>query len=246
MTPERRIKDALRRLTGRPTRADEQARYVEFLHISKTAGGQIKHVAKQINQATDSVFIRTHGHPKTLMALRAGHRYFFSIREPVSRFRSAFYWCKTGEFHSAPRDLEPDEAAAFAHFPEANDLAEALFDDGKRGQQARAAIMSINHCFTSQVDWMRGRGAFLDLRPPVWIIRQERFDDDLKEFMARIGFEGAISLSDDRDQAHRVDHSAAPAISPRGAENLRAWYVQDVHFHRACCDWLDAGGVSPS
>ena len=242
MITERRIKDALRRLTGRPTRADEQARVVEFLHIGKTAGGQIKHVAKQINRSTNSVFIRGHGHSRTLMRLRDGNRYFFSIREPVSRFRSAFYWCKSGEFHSAPRDLEPDEVAAFSHFPHANDLAEALFDDGERGKHARAAILSIHHCFTSQVDWVRGRGAFLDLRPPVWIIRQERFDDDLKEFMARIGFDGAISLSNDRNQAHRVDNSAEPVISPLGAENLRAWYVQDLHFYRTCCDWLDAGG----
>ncbi len=244
MNAERLIKDTLRKLTGRPTRADERARYVEFLHIGKTSGRQIKNIASQVNRHTDHVRIRCHGHSRTLANLREGNRYFFSIREPVARFRSAFYWCKMQELKSAPRDWSPDETVAFSHFPEANDLAEALSDAGKCGDQARAAMMSINHCNSAQVDWLRNQGSFLELRPPVWIIRQEQFQSDLNEFLRRIKYDGPVSFSDKRDVAHQIDYSDIPQISERGAANLRDWYVQDVHFYRTCCDWLDAGGVS--
>jgi len=64
---------------------------IHFLHIGKCAGTQILSITKQVNAKTSGRKIRKHGHDVFLRHLPEEADFFFSIRDPTSRFRSGFY-----------------------------------------------------------------------------------------------------------------------------------------------------------
>src|SRR5215469_6421945 len=99
---------------------------IHFLHIGKNAGTQIKFVAQQINQNDENCRIVTHPHEVKLGHLPQGARYFFSIRNPLTRFKSAFYSRKRKGLPRFFLDWSAEEKQVFSSFEHANDLAEAL------------------------------------------------------------------------------------------------------------------------
>ena len=138
--------------------------------------------------------------------------------------------------------MDPYEAKAFADFDHANDLAEALFTEGPLGVRAFGAIKSIQHTAMNQVDWFSGFGNIFTVRPPVWVVRQERFEEDIAVLCSKLGYEGGIRIVADPVKSHRGDYSDTPELSERAVENLKQWYVQDLEFYRTCEDWLSQNG----
>ena len=132
------------------------------------------------------------------------------------------------------------EKEAFSRFEHANDLAEALFEDGERGYHALCAIKAITHCSKEQINWFGKAGYFFTINPPVYIIRQERLESDLAVFLERIGFEGEVSLASDSVSAHGNDYSSSPPLSEKATRKLQAWYRQDVEFYRQCEYWIES------
>ena len=211
---------------------------IHFLHIGKNAGTQLEHVAGQVNRASDRVRIVPHGHRVGLLDLPPGERYFFSVRSPETRFRSAFYSRKRKGRPRIHAEWSVYEREAFSEFEHANDLAEALFEGGERGHLALCAIKAISHCAMEQINWFEKAGFFFTLNPPVYIVRQERFEEDLAVLLSRLGFDGRVSLARDAVSAHRNDYSAVPPLSVKAKKNLFAWYRQDVEFYRQCEYWI--------
>jgi hypothetical protein len=60
-----------------------------FLHVGKNAGTQILHLASQLQN--NGIVINKMPHRGRLMDISGNDRYFFSIRDPISRFKSGFY-----------------------------------------------------------------------------------------------------------------------------------------------------------
>ena len=115
-------------------------RTVHFLHLRKNAGTQIKFVAQQINENNENCWVESHKHRVRLNDLPPEAEHFFSIRDPITRFKSAFYSRKR---KGQPRifiDWSPEEKEIFSTFEHANDLAEALFEDSSRGSLAFGAM----------------------------------------------------------------------------------------------------------
>jgi len=197
-------------------------------------------IAKGYNSLGKDFHIVKHPHGMKLQNLPP-ERYFFSIRNPVSRFFSAFYSRKRKGQPRAYFEWTPDEAIAFGQFKHANDLAEALFDaeTAARSEAAFCAIRSISHCNTNQISWFPTRGNFLNSRPPYAIIRQENFRDDLRELSKRIGFDLTSLITDDDIKAHRNDYSGVPPLSEKAVINLTRWYSQDVVFYEVCENWIN-------
>lgn len=216
---------------------DEQN--IHFLHIGKCAGTQIKSVISQINSNLGSQLILAHPHRITLGMLPQNAPFFFSIRNPTSRFMSGFYSRKRKGLPRYNIGWTKYEAYAFSVFEHANDLAEALFSDGALGQQAISAIGSIRHVSQNQLNWFVRFGSFLTVRPPVWIIRQENFEKDLNNFLIRAhaGDLTAKIVLDPKHQ-HANDYEQVPKLSAKAQENLRQWYIQDVKFYELCEAWL--------
>ena len=216
---------------------------IHFLHIGKCAGTQTKNLCHQINSISNSRKIFLHGHNVFLEHLNVDAKYFFGIREPISRYRSGFY--------SVKRLGRPDSKSvhtiydrfAFETFPDANDLAEALFEPGAIGEKAFAAMKSIGHTGQNQCDWFVRRGGFLELTPPLWIIRQEHFLEDFERFLTEIDIGIRIEnlkVAPDAASAHRFNYDSISPLSEKAIENLRRWYVQDFEFYRACETWMNS------
>lgn len=221
---------------------DMDADGLHFLHIGKCAGTQIAEISRDLNKDYASPRIIIHGHDVPLRDIPKQSRYFFSIRNPLSRFKSAFYSRKRKGRPRYNVEWTRRERAAFEEFPHATDLAESLFEEGSRGSAAWAAMKSISHTAQNQSDWFCQCGNFLDARPPVWIIRQERFDEDLIRFIAKAGF----TLSDEvlqgfvgRTKAHANDYGDAPQLTERAIAKLNLLYSQDFELYRACVDWIN-------
>ena len=170
-------------------------------------------------------------------------RYFFSIRNPISRFYSGFYSRKRKGQPRRNAEWTIFDEFAFDEFEEANDLAEALFSGGVMERKAVAAIKSIRHTAQNQFDWFYCCGSFLDVRPPVYIIRQENFDEDFQAFMIHANLEkylDKVEIARDGVASHANDYSKTPPLSEKARQNLEIWYAQDMAFHRMCVDWIEA------
>ncbi len=211
---------------------------IHYLHIGKTAGNQIKYVLKAIQQENPGTRFQLHPHSTRLERLHPDARYFFSIRHPVTRFKAAFYERKRQD-HG--RNLwSSHEEESFASFDHAVELAEALFDDSERGRAARDSIWSIEHMRKPQSQWFVPLGHFLKKRPPVWIVRQERLDDDLDELFSRLNLLAVPTARAGKSEAKITSYTDIPELSAHAIENLSRWYTTDIQFYRDCCDWLES------
>jgi hypothetical protein len=214
-------------------------RPVHFLHIGKNAGTQIGRVIAQVNAAQRDIQLVKHGHGTILAALPEDEPYFFSIRDPLGRFKSGFYSRKRMGRPRLNNPWSPHEARIFETFEHATDLAEALFDPGPLGRQAMAAMMTVGHMGAGQLDWFKKGGDIFALRPPVWIIRQDRLAEDLEHLLRRLGLSVPVTLSDDPAAAHSNDYTGIPPLSPKAEENLRRWHAPDFAFIDQCNLWLE-------
>ena len=202
---------------------------------------QIFQISQQLNARGRGAKIIGHRHDTALRDLTPGSRYFFGIRDPISRFRSGFY---SRQRRGQPRfniEWTADERRTFGDFEHANDLAESLFAPGAPGRKAYGAMKSIRHTTQNQSDWFSFCGYFLETWPPVWIIRQEKFAADLAFFLQRSGLGveiNEVAISGDRSVAHVNDYSSVPALSETAVGNLKRWYAQDFALYAMCEEWL--------
>ena len=217
---------------------------VHMLHVSKTAGSHMRKIAKIINQEPGLPRIKVHQHEIGLIDLPEHAPYFFGTRNPITRFHAGFYSSKKW---SAAQDQTHQWAAhsrdAFARFEHSNDLAEALFEDGERGLAATRAMRSIRHSSRNFVDWFKFLGSAFEVRPPVWILRQEHFADDLSVLLSRLGVPQTLLPTIER--THTTDYSEIPPLSDKAKANLTKWYVQDFEFLKLCSAWMEQNLSNP-
>lgn len=212
---------------------------VHFLHLRKNAGSQVKDIALRFNEQSSTSRIAIAKHSVPLRKLPEKASYFFSIRNPTKRFVSGFY-CRKRK--GRPRYNSPwseHERQAFADFEHANELAESLYLQNQQGYNAISAIKSLRHTLGNQIDWFERLGYFMQLNPPLHIIRQEAFDTDIEFLLSKIDDSVKISPTSDYVKSHKSDYSAAPALSPLAVRNLELWYSQDYQFYNMCSDWIE-------
>ncbi len=224
-------------LRRRPGGAAVDDGRLHFLHIGKNAGSQVIDLCEVIS-ARAPVEIVAHGHHTFLRHIPSKSRYFFSVRDPVARFTSGFYSRKRKGRPRYESEWTPFEARAFETFEHANDLAEALFSGGALGHEAFGAIKSISHTAMDQVDWFYGSGTFLDVRPPVAIIRQDHLASDFEALKRRIGVDPSIAPVPQQDRSHANDYAGVPDLSDVARRNLKNWYAQDFEFVHQCEVWI--------
>lgn len=223
----------------RPTahRSQNEAN-LAYLHISKTGGTQIRLLFDQI--ANSGVKLKAFGHAKKLTDIPNEASYFFSIRLPAARFVSGFYERKRQGGSAYPNRWSKCESLAFAHFEHANELAESLFETGRVGSVARESIASISHTASHQVDQFTRSGCFLQERPPVAIVRQEVFEEDLQGLFDELGIRMSLQslLTKDTSRARITDYAGIPPLSALAVQNIETWYARDVWFYRDCENWI--------
>lgn len=219
-------------------RSTHSKRVVYFPHIGKAAGSQVKQMIEQVNRETSGVYMKPLSHDVTLVDLPEPSDYFFSIRNPITRFRSGFYSRKRRGRPLNDIAWSPHEETAFADFEHAVDLAEALFAPGEKGMRAAAAIKSIRHTAQDQIDWFALAGDIFKVRPPIWVLRQEHLEADMAVLIERLGLDVTPQPRRDAKGAHANDYSGVPELSEEGIANLERWYVQDFAFYDAVETWM--------
>ena len=101
-----------------PTMDAGRLREIAFLHIGKNAGTQIMHLAQQLKQ--HGVVVHQLPHSKKLFEVPLALNYFFSIRNPVTRFKSGFYSRKRKGQPRIYVEWTRAEALAFRYWPRPN------------------------------------------------------------------------------------------------------------------------------
>jgi hypothetical protein len=207
-----------------------ESRRLHFLHPGKTGGTAIK-AALQPVAASGRFHLELHRHGTRLQDVPAGEQFFFSIRDPITRFVSGFF---SRQRQGQPRVFRPwteGEARAFRRFSTANELAECIFDD----EHAAEAMREIGHVNRSYWYWFGDEAAFLARAADLFFIaRQPRLDEDFRTLATLLQLAPGVTLPTDDVQAHRNPQNLDRRLSNKAKANLLHWYASDCAFVELC------------
>jgi hypothetical protein len=207
---------------------------LHVLHIGKTGGTALNHV---LVQHADVSRYRPGfgGHVLTVADVPVGERFMFFIRDPLSRFVSAFNSrLREGRprYHYPWRD---EEKVAFSIFKTPNDLATALSaQDSSLRKKAEAAMHGIGHLNTGYSFWLRDKSSLHARLSDLFFIGfQERLDDDFETLKQRLGLPVEAELPRG-DQAHQAPAGLDTQLGETARANLERWYAEDIGFVQLC------------
>lgn len=212
---------------------------LHFLHLGKTGGSAVKYAIEQCANPHLCYVIYLHPHEVTLRDVPAGHKFFFFLRDPLSRFVSGFY---SRQRQGRPRYYlrwSQAEEAAFTRFQTPNALGLALSAaDSEERQAAEEAMRSILHVRDSYWNWFESREYFLSRATDLFFIGfQEQLADDFEVLRNKL-FLPCLSLPQDDVFAHRNPPELDRSLDPVAAANLKRWYAKDYAFADLCHEIL--------
>lgn len=208
---------------------------LHVFHIGKTGGTALKDALLAYRDAA-SYELLLHGHAVTLVDVPPGERYMFVLREPLSRFVSAF----NGRLREdRPRYHYPwneQEKVAFSLFRTPDELAAALSArDRRERRQAEAAMRGIGHVNTSYAYWFGSERAFRRRLSDLFFIGlTDQLDDDFELLKPKLGLPADARLPHGETEAHRAPAGSSSDLSDEARTNLERWYRWDVKFFRLC------------
>lgn len=190
---------------------------LHLLHIGKTGGTAVREALGKR--------VIVHGHDDVLADIPVGEKVVFFVRDPVTRFVSAFY---SRQRQGRPLTFHPwteGEETAFTAFAGPGDLARAL---GSGSESARDAMTEIRHIREPLSKWLvdeeylRGR-----LGDVFFVGSQERLDDDFARLKELLGLPGRVALPRDDVKAHRNPRDLDYTLDDDSVQAIRAWYAGD-------------------
>jgi hypothetical protein len=202
--------------------------------VGKTGGTALNHVIAEY-QSVSRYQPVLRGHEATLAGVPVGERFMFFIRDPLSRFVSAF----NSRFREGrPRYHYPwreEERVAFAVFKTADQLASALSSGNPAlREQAEQAMHGIGHLSAMYSFWFGGPDAFQARLPDLFFIGfQERLDDDFELLKQKLGLPAEAELPRG-EAAHQAPAGHDAQLGEAAQANLRHWYADDLVFVQLC------------
>jgi len=204
------------------------------LHVGKTGGTALSQV---LVEHADVARYRPvfGGHELTLADIPVGERFMFFIRDPLSRFVSAFNSrLREGRprYHYPWRD---EEKVAFARFKTPDALATALSAEAEPLRlEANAAMHGIGHLNTRYSFWFGDEHTFRRRVEDVFFIGfQERLGADFDLLKTKLGLPVDARLPQG-DAAHRAPEGSNTGLGDVARANLRRWYADDIAFYELC------------
>lgn len=223
----------------------EDREVVHVLHIGKTGGTAVADAFARLDaDPRTPVRFEKHGHKVARRDLPAGAPFVFAVRDPIRRFYSGFYSRKRKGRPRIHAEWSRQEAAAFAEFPHAEDLASSLFAAGLRGARAVDAMRAIGHVRNFQLEWFDDLEALFTYDRPLMVLRQEHLARDFGVLMDIIGVAGRTTLPTDDVRAHRNDYRDCPPLSVTARDNLARWYAADLAFVAMANEWVERRSVA--
>jgi hypothetical protein len=231
------------RLLGR--RADIAFGYI---HIGKTGGTAFKAALRQPGVRVDEKRLTTYPHKVTfdrMIKRNSAEQVLFFIREPVSRYVSAF---NSRLRKGLPRhftDWSDGEARAFARFKTPNQLAEALdCEDGEMRRAADDAMQSILHCRRGLQHFLISPAFLTKHRARIAFIgAQEHFDADFERVKKILGLPDDLVAPVDDIAIHKAPDQQERFISELGRANLQKHYAADYEIYAWCQDFRRRQGI---
>ncbi len=208
---------------------------LNVLHIGKTGGTALKHVLAE-NAESSRYQLLFRGHDVTLADVPKGEQFMFLIRDPLTRFVSAFNGRLREDrprYHYPWRD---EERVAFEVFKTPDQLAVALSSaDDELCAQAKAAMHGIGHVNTPYTFWFPSERAFRARLGDVFFIGlQDRLDDDFEALKRKLGLGAHVRMPRDETVAHKTPSGFESQLSETGRANLERWYAFDVRLVQLC------------
>lgn len=198
-------------------------RQLHLLHIGKTGGTAVRTAIGGRKTREHEVVI--HGHDDTLRDIPVGEQSIFFVRDPVTRFVSAFY---SRQRQGRPLTFHPwteGEEKAFTTFDGPGDLARALASGDETARDAMAAIRHVREPLSKWLvdeDYLRSR-----LDDVLFVGSQERLDDDFAHLKELLGLPGRVKLPSDDVKAHRNPRDLDYSLDDDSVRSIRSWYADD-------------------
>ena len=198
-------------------------RPLHLLHIGKTGGTAVRTAIG--GRKTRDHEIVVHGHDDTLPDVPGGEQVIFFVRDPVTRFVSAFY---SRQRQGRPLTFHPwteGEEKAFASFAGPGDLARALASGDEAARDAMSAIRHVREPLSKWlVDEAYVRSRIGDV---LFVGSQERLDDDFARLKEMLDLPGRVKLPADDVKAHRNPRDLDYSLDDESIRSIRAWYAGD-------------------
>lgn len=203
-----------------------------FIHIGKTGGSAIKSSLENCLE-TDKFIIHLRGHTCTLRDIPKGDRFFFCLRDPISRFVSAFNYKQRQTERERWKHPKFDlETRALETFKTPDCLAASLSAPDPQTQEAAVeAMQSIEHVDTFLLDWFESEEYFQErLDDCLYIAFQATLSSDFERLKKILHLPRDLSIVKDPKLAKANPGSQSTEISKEGEANLRRWFEKDYQF----------------
>ncbi|MFO7936464.1 MAG: sulfotransferase family 2 domain-containing protein [Kiritimatiellia bacterium] len=209
---------------------------IHFIHIRKAGGSAVKSAVKKVNSELNGIHFELHPHRITLKDIPTGDKVFFFLRDPVTRFTSAF-WSRYRK--GGPADYIPwnwYEERAFEIFRTPNELATALSSENRvLRKKAISAMRHMKHVNSFYRDWFHSESYLMSRLPDIIFAgRTETLRDDFQHFTRKLGLEKQLILPCDMKSSNRSPKGESRTLDKEAVKNIQAWYAEDYVFIDLC------------
>lgn len=206
---------------------------IHFIHVGKTAGSFINDaIGKDKLVGKKAIFL--HPHNFNLKDIKEGEKFFFFLRDPLTRFISGFYSRKRKGMPKYNNPWTEKEKIAFEHFKTPNELAEAL--SSKNIEIKNIAIQSMNsigHVNTNFYNWFYSKAYFDSRMKDVFFIGfQENFNEDVLDLFDLLKLDN-INIAPVK-KVHSNSLKIDKKLTLLAEDNLKNWYKNDLEFYNYC------------
>jgi hypothetical protein len=201
---------------------------VHVLHIYKTGGTALKHALQDATSGNGHLVL-SHKHSVTMDCIPIGQKVVFFLRDPASRFVSAYYDRRRLGRPRYDTPWSAQEARMFARFDTPNALAEALCSRTDRAA-AREGMASIGRITQPVSGWLGSAESLLARRDDILMVgQQETLSSDFERLKLRLGLPETLELPSSAVEAH-FGEKASTYLSPAALGALREWFAADYTY----------------
>lgn len=226
--------------TGSPQIGDPQtdsAQEVQtvLVHIGKCGGSTLRQALEDSASGVDLV---THVRQPPI---GPQYRYYITLRCPLRRAISAFYWRRKLVLREASQATRfPGEAQILAHYVSLDNLARVLFHkDGSVNAMVQGQFRALHHLGEGISFYLQDLLAAVQPDQILGVLLQEQLEADL---LRLFGLCSPGRLNDNSQPDLHPAHSEDRRLSLQAQNNLRRFLQADY----ACIKTLDAWGKLPA